>query len=132
MTTSTAQISSRWSAGRIAAAFLFVVGAAWTVTFARGSEFPKLYPPGYLVLPGYVVWVLWGLRAVGISHPRFRSVTWCISTLWHLVWFLLSLWLLPGLFFFGIALWTIPMQMGWTVIAFMTSLFIWRGDPRKQ
>ncbi len=123
MTASHAQFSSRWPVGRVAAALLFAGGAGWAITFARRAEFPKVY------LLGYVVWALWGLRAFGLSHPRFRSVAWAISTFWHLVWFLFVIWLLPGLF---MLIWTVGLQMAWTVIAFLTSLFIWKGDPRRQ
>lgn len=123
MTTSGTELRSRWTAGRIAAAVLFLGGIGWAVTFARWSEFPKVY------LPGYVVWILWGLRAAGLNHSRFRNLTWAISTFWHLIWFFFVLWLLPGLF--GLV-WVAGLQMAWSVIAFVTSVIFWRGNVRRQ
>ena len=123
MTASEIQTGSKWPAGRIAAALLFVGGTGWAVTFSMPSEFERLF------LPGFFVWALWGLRVIGFDQPKFRNFMWGVSTIWHLVWFLLSLFLFPFVLVF---VWKVGLQVAWTVLALVISMRIWRGDPSKQ
>ena len=112
----------QWPPGRVAAALLFLAGMGWAFTLYL-RPFPWMYAPGYLV------WVLWGLRALGMHSRWFLKLTWSVSTLWHLIWFALSIWLLVGsLMWLGFG----GLQLLWSIAAFLVSMALWSGNPRNQ
>ena len=112
--------ANTWKAGRIAALALFLGGSFWAWHMALlVARSPEDIGGRVLCIPGYLVWALWGLRALNLGSKRLHRIIWTLSLLLHLSW--LALIAVTTAATGGLALAMIPLQTVWCLSAAMVS-----------
>lgn len=81
----------------------------WRLPFIRSV----IYPFGLLVV------VFWGMRSLNLGSPRFWSIGWRLSILWHSS---LIAWLVTGLIGFVVMLQAMPFLLVWLLVGLVASL----------
>ena len=116
----TPEEANTWKAGRIAALALFLGGSFWAWQMAMlVASTPGDIGGRILCVPGYLVWALWGLRALNLGSKGLPRIIWTLSLLLHLSW--LSLIAVTTAATGGLTLAMIPLQTVWCLSAAMVS-----------
>ena len=102
---------------RLVALLAFVSGFFWMVQIGR--RFLDQGSIHGLFLPGIVIWLLWGVMALGLGSTRFCRVTWLISCLWHGLLSLLCVAMVVALA--GLPLLFAPLEIAWVILLAIVS-----------
>ena len=117
-------MQNRVKAPRILSAILFLGGAIMLWLFHRdGSPFENATLNFfYVMIPGYLIWLLWGVRVIVDLPVWLRRCMWIGSVVWH------GWWTVVILYFIGFTLliphWGIRMSYLWLPFALVMSFIL--------
>ena len=112
---------------RIASTFLFLGGVVLLWLFYAGSQFTVGFSPlGRVTVVGYVIWILWLVRAIWILPIKLRKMLWLLSLSWHAMTIAICIPFLPYLI--KLPHGGLKFMMPWSLLAFVISIIMFKFD----